>query len=193
MLCLGPLVAQTEYDSLQLELKKPIHDTDRIWVWYCLADILQPNDNWPYYYNIKDLAEKNLKQPNLLPVLKTYYLKFLGRAYHHIGESYMGSQPDSTLFWCSKSNRISEPIHQYDLMVKNYYLTGNIYSRRGNFKQAATEFFKALKLLESKKEETREQVDIMLSIGEMYHMKMENDTALNYFNKCLKISERIKN
>lgn len=184
-------MAQThEIDSLKAELKKPNHDTGRVLILHNLSRIC-PEGEWQKYNLQKmQICEKNLRSPALSSLLKKCFNGYLAWAYYQQAEFYALGQTDTALAYYKKSAAIALQVNDTLVLTRNYRDMGNISARRGNFKEAASLYFKCLKLLEA--DSGKEKIGVLQSLGDLYRMQNDNGAALAYFNKALLLSEKIK-
>lgn len=179
-------------DSLKLMLTKPMSDTLRFNVLLTLINTAENNEWQNYALQLKNQCHATLKRKDLSPAEKKSCLYYLSSAYHFIGESHVENDVEKALLFFKKSLSISESIPFPDISVSSYYFTGNIYAQKNNFRQASADLFKGLRIAQLNKNNNQKS-DMLMSIGELYHLQNDNDTALKYFQLSLAIAEKIKN
>lgn len=173
-------------------LTKPMNDTIRFNVLLALVNSAENNEWQNYALQLKNQCHVTLKRKDLSSAEKRSCLYYLSNAYHFIGESNVENDVEKALLFFKKSLSISENIPFPDISVSSYYFTGNIYAQKNNFQQASADLFKGLRIAQSNKNNNQKS-DMLMSIGELYHLQNDNDTALKYFQLSLAIAEKIKN
>lgn len=173
-------------------LTKPINDTLRFNALLTLINTAEDGEWQSYALQLKDQCHAALKKKDLSVAEKKSCLYYLSNSYHFIGESNVENDVEKALLFFKKSLTISERIPFPDISVSSYYFTGNIYAQKNNFQQASIDLFKGLRIAQLQKNDNQKS-DMLMSIGELYHLQNDNDTALKYFQLSLAIAEKIKN
>ncbi len=116
-----------------------------------------------------------------------YFYFILGRLYNARADY------EQALFYYTKTLEIAKGL-QYELGVaKSHQNIGLVHIKKGDYHQALDHYLKAVTIYETQKEENF-LVGVIGNIGSLYSCRLKDDeNGLLYYNKALKLSEKIGN
>jgi len=181
-------------DSLETELHKTKHDTDKILVLNQLAVKLRsniPDLALEYAHRQLELSNNIIFNAVEESVLWHAGNNVLSKAYNNIGTIYdIQGNYNEALANYFKSLAITETIGNLEGSVHAYNNIGILYWNQGNYKKALEQFFKSLKI-RKRLGDQEGMGDSYNNIGVIYWNQGNYDKAIEQFFKSLKIREKL--
>ncbi|WP_164914132.1 tetratricopeptide repeat-containing sensor histidine kinase [Aquimarina sediminis] len=127
-----------------------------------------------------------------LELLEDENSKNIGYFYFILGRLCNGrSEFEQALFYYNKTMEIAKGLRYEQGVAKSHQSIGLVYVKMGNYHQALDEYLKAANIYEASNERGL-QIGALENVGSLYSLKLKDDeNALLYYNKALKLSEKI--
>lgn len=179
-------------DSLKIAFKNAKHDTVRCNILNALVEAESDDHVWPKYNELLlKLSSQNISSTS--EPLKSIYLKHYASALNNIGylAGQEGDNPKAINYYL-KSLKISEEIHNHEMVSIATNNIGSIYFNTGNYSRALEYYLKSLRI----SEEIKDSLGIaqyLFNIGSIHEKQGDMQRTLVYYNRSLIISQKIKN
>ena len=181
-------LAQYNIDSLKAIIAEPkLHDTTRLVNIALLIDNLYENQEANKYTNLMGkIAQKNLADKSLSPILKKKYTMYLAAYYNNVSIQLEEKGDVRSLDYLNKSIKLYESVKANDEVYSSIVSKGLLLSRRKRYKEAIDCYYKALKYFELNEEENADGISYVYSnLGVLYGEQGQNKTSINFIKKAI--------
>ena len=180
--------AQYNVDSLKTIIAIPkLHDTTRLANIALLIDNLYENEEANKYTNLMGkIAQKNLLQKDLSPILHKKYTMYLAAYYNNVSIQLEENGDARSLDFLNKSIKLYESVKANDEIYSSIVSKGLLLSRRKRYKEAVDCYYKALKYFELNEAENADGISYVYSnLGVLYGEQGQNKTSINFIKKAI--------
>ncbi|MDI1256223.1 MAG: tetratricopeptide repeat protein [Flavobacterium sp.] len=180
--------AQYDVDSLKSVLNNPkLHDTTRLANISLLIDNIFDNTEFIKYTNLMGaIAQKNLSNKNINPILHKKYTMYLAAYYNNRSIQLEDSGDLKSLDYLNKSIQLYQSVAADDEVYSSIVSKGIILSRRKRYKEAIDCYFKALKYFERIPDKNTDNISyVYTSLGVLYGEQEQWEVAIKYLKKSI--------